>query len=406
MKAITMLRAQSRSIHRNVLFRLLSGTAALPDQGQKVTDEEKLYSQIVNGEGVYEEEEQNMSKSTDEVPKKKKKKWAIMMVYCGHGYHGLQVNKFELPTIEGVLIQALIKAQCVPETCSYNLKEMRFHRCARTDKGVSALAQVVSLKLFKPYTDPVEKINSFLPPAIRVLGIKRVTKGFNPQHTCDSRTYSYTLPTFALSRGGVSFPDSGFRLPREDFHLVSGLLSVYKGTHNFHNFTCSKLATDKSAYRHIIDISCSDPFLLHGVEFIRIHIRGQSFMLHQIRKMVCLIIAVARGLVPADLLIHSMQMEKVNIPLAPGLGLVLEFTHFDSYNRRFFDSPHEPITWEDFLPAREAFREEKVMPVIVEGELRDLSMCHWLQQLSMHNFMNIADSSKMNSVILPEECAL
>lgn len=113
-------------------------------------------------------------------------------------------------------------------------------------------------------------------------------------------------------------------------------------------------------------------------------------MLHQIRKMVCLVIAVAQGLVSPDLLLHSVQMDKVNIPLAPGLGLVLEFTHFDYYSHRFPDRTlHEEINWEELLPAREAIREQEIMPGIIKGELKYLSMHHWLQSLSMHNFMNV-----------------
>lgn len=226
------------------------------------------------------------------------------------------------------------------------------------------------------------------------LGIKRVTSGFNPHKLCDARTYSYTLPTFALSSGGVA-PDSSFRLPREDFHLVNKLLSFYIGTHNFHNFTKAKEPTERNARRHIIDMSCSEPFLHHGVEFTRILVRGNSFMLHQIRKMVCLVIAVTRGLVSPDLLLHSVQMDKVNIPAAPGLGLLLEFTHFDSYNQHLADrTVHELITWEEFLPAMEAIREEKIMPVIIEGELKDLSMCQWLEKVCMHNFMNLGKNDK------------
>lgn len=120
-------------------------------------------------------------------------------------------------------------------------------------------------------------------------------------------------------------------------------------------------------------------------------------MLHQIRKMVCLVIAAARGLATPDLISHSMQTDKINIPLAPGLGLLLEFTHFDHYNRRF-RALHEPLTWEEYLPAREAMREERIMPVLTDGELQELSMCHWLQRLGMHDFMKVADTYKTNCV--------
>ncbi|XP_072258572.1 pseudouridylate synthase 1 homolog isoform X3 [Pyxicephalus adspersus] len=338
MGRISILGVHSRSFYKNIFLRSIS----IPSQIPIATDHEKFYNPTSNKEKLNEE---NVLKVVKPL-KQKKKKFAILMAYCGFGYHGMQ--------------------------------------------GVSALAQVISVYLFSSCTDSMEKINSYLPPEIRVLGIKRATNGFNSRNMCHSRTYSYTLPTFALSRSGGTAPDSSFRLPREDFHLVNRLLSFYKGSHNFHNFTNSILPTDKSARRYIIDIHCTEPFVQSGVEFTRILIKGHSFMLHQIRKMVCLVIAVARGLASPDLLPYSVQMDKVNIPLAPGLGLVLEFTHFDSYNLRYHESPlHDPITWEEFLPAREAIREERIMPVIIKGEINDLSMCLWLQRLSIHNFMNV-----------------
>ncbi|KAM9311892.1 pseudouridylate synthase 1 homolog [Gastrophryne carolinensis] len=384
MRKITVLEVHSRSVCWNILHQLLSPIAGLPSQTQYV-DEEKVTKQALSEQSINENVSEDIAKTS-----KRKKKFAIMMAYSGHGYHGMQINR-EYPTIEGELIPALIKAQCLPETCLSSLKEVGFQRCARTDKGVSALAQVVSVKLLlQSCTNPVEKINSYLPPGIHVLGIKRVTNGFNSKNLCDARTYSYTLPTYVLSRSGGSCPDSSFRLPREDFHLTNRLLSFYRGTHNFHNFTNGKSAAQKSAQRHIIDIYCCEPFVHHGVEFARILVKGCSFMLHQIRKMVCLVIAVARGLVSADLLLHSVTANKVNIPLAPGLGLLLEFTHFDQYNRRIQDSTlHEPLIWEEFLPDREAIREERILPVIMDGELQELSMCHWLQRLSIHDFMNV-----------------
>jgi tRNA pseudouridine38-40 synthase len=55
---------------------------------------------------------------------------------------------------------------------------------------------------------------------------------------------------------------------------------------------------------------------------------GQSFMLHQIRKMVGLMIAIVRGMTTTDTLQKSWEREKLDIPIAPGLGLLLEEVGF------------------------------------------------------------------------------
>ncbi|KAM3925574.1 pseudouridylate synthase 1 homolog isoform 1-T3 [Leptodactylus fuscus] len=378
MKKLTLLGRHSRSICRNHFLCFSSSTVSIPYQ----KNENNSYEKKLEEE---DKEEPKAFTGSISIPKKKH---AIQMVYCGAGYHGMQINTTSpLPTIEGQIVSALIKAKCIPEICFNNLKLVRFQRCARTDKGVSALAQVISVRLFENCANPVEVVNSYLPPEIRVIGIKRATKGFNAKIMCDARTYSYTLPTFALSRNASLAPDTSFRLSREEYHHVNRLLSFYKGTHRFHNFTKGKLSDDPSARRHIYGISCSEPFVRHGVEFARITITGQSFMLHQIRKMVGLIIAVVKGVATPEFLPLSMQVQKINLPLAPALGLVLECTHFYFHNRRCLSSEStRTVTWEEYVPAVEAFKEEKIMPVIIEGELTDLSMWLWLQQFSGYTF--------------------
>lgn len=59
-------------------------------------------------------------------------------------------------------------------------------RSARTDKGVSAVGQVVSLKMLL-VPDILNQINANLPPAIRVLGYTRVTGSFDARLHCDKR---------------------------------------------------------------------------------------------------------------------------------------------------------------------------------------------------------------------------
>ena len=59
-------------------------------------------------------------------------------------------------------------------------------RSARTDKGVSAVGQVVSLKMLL-VPGILDRINNSLPPVIRVLGYTRVTGSFDARLHCDKR---------------------------------------------------------------------------------------------------------------------------------------------------------------------------------------------------------------------------
>ena len=47
--------------------------------------------------------------------------------------------------------------------------------------------------------DTITKINSKLPPCIKIQAIRKVTKNFNCKSACDSRTYLYLIPTFAFA---------------------------------------------------------------------------------------------------------------------------------------------------------------------------------------------------------------
>ena len=58
-------------------------------------------------------------------------------------------------------------------------------------------------------------------------------------------------------------------------------------------------------------------------------------MLHQIRKMIGLTMAIAKGLTTKEVIELSWGEDKVDIPKAPGLGLVLEEPHFINYNKKF-----------------------------------------------------------------------
>lgn len=318
-----------------------------------------------------------------------KKKVALLMAYSGKGYYGMQRNagNTQFRTIEDDLVTALIKSGCIPENHGDEMKKMSFQRCARTDKGVSAAGQVVSLKLWL-IDDIIEKINEHLPPQIRVLGLKRVTQGFNSKNKCDARTYAYMLPTVAFSPKDYDTSNiSAFRLEPETLQRVNRLFALYKGTHNFHNFTSQKAPNDPSAHRYIMEMSCAAPFINSGTEFAVITVRGQSFMMHQIRKMIGLVIAVIKGYANEDVMERSWGQNKVDVPKAPGLGLVLERVHFDRYNKRFGgDGLHERLEWDREEEAIKAFKEAHIYPTIVETECQEGSMISWMSTLNIHDF--------------------
>uniref|UniRef100_A0A182U518 Pseudouridylate synthase 1 homolog n=1 Tax=Anopheles melas TaxID=34690 RepID=A0A182U518_9DIPT len=325
-------------------------------------------------------------KNFDPASRVKRRKSIILLGYSGVNYFGMQRNP-GTKTIEEDLLRAMQKREWINDEGFRQPQQIQFQRAARTDKGVSAAMQVVSIKL--PDNLDIEALNSELPEDIRVYAVKRVTKGFNSKTNCDARTYTYTLPTIAFAPNEEKVDIQTYRLPAERLARVNEVLALYVGTKNFHNFTSRKEFLDPSVKRFIMSFECDPPFLPEGstAEFATIKIKGQSFMLHQIRKMVGLTIAVVRGLAESDIIEKAFGQERYGIPTAPGLGLVLSRIHYDKYNKRYGeDGCHETLEFEKEEPMIQEFFKRHIASTIVETELKTNSMVEWLEKLPLHSY--------------------
>ena len=315
-----------------------------------------------------------------------RKKCALLLSYSGKDYKGMQRNP-GVKTIEEDLIQALHAAGAITEEMRDNLGKLSFQRCARTDKGVSAARQLVSLKMVSR-EEMVEAINTHLPSDIRVMSLFRTTKGFNSKDWCSARSYEYLIPTYAFAHS-LEDLNQKYRMSPETMVRVNKLLGVYKGTHNFHNFTSGKRPGDPSCMRYIIDFACEPPQVREGIEYAALCVKGQSFMLHQIRKMIGLVIAVMRGYAKEEIIERSLQKEKLNIPRAPGLYLILDNVHFERYNRKFGeDGVHKPLEWSAAEERIREFKDSVIYLHIHSTELHSSPMAEWLASLNIHDFVD------------------
>ncbi|XP_005090205.1 tRNA pseudouridine synthase A isoform X2 [Aplysia californica] len=313
-----------------------------------------------------------------------KRKIALLVSYNGAGYYGVQINR-GFATIESELFPALVKIGAIQPDHAETPSKMWFQRGSRTDKGVSAVGQTFSLKA-KLVPDFVQKMNENLPEKIRIMGYIRTTNAFDSKNFCCSRTYMYMMPTFSFAPV-EKFITNEYRTGPEIIERVREVLKRFLGTHKFHNFTSGVKFSDACASRYMIKFECSDPYVRDGVEFVTLHVKGQSFMLHQIRKMIGITIAIVRGYCGENVIDKCWGPVQVDVPKAPGLGLVLEELHFDGYNKKFgCDGIHDPIDWTPFRESQEKFKEEHIISDIVAQEKEDRVMFNWMRTLQFHNF--------------------
>lgn len=379
-------------------------------------------------------------------PRLPKRKVAVMIGYCGTGYHGMQYNPPN-PTIEAELFKAFSEAGAISKANSTDLKKNGFMRAARTDKGVHAGGNLISLKLIIEDPDIKEKINEKLPEGIRVWDIERVNKAFDCRKMCGSRWYEYLLPTYSLigpKPGSLLYKnieESKTELPgvidedeeskqfwsdltketkelfseedleairtytppaRDDFtgneeiylkvkkykqlenlhrrkYRVSqnklnkfrATMKQYLGAHNFHNFTLGKDFKESSAIRFMKEIKVSEPFVIGDAktEWVSIKIHGQSFMLHQIRKMISMATLITRCGCPIERISDAYGSQKINIPKAPALGLLLESPVFEGYNTRLEKFGYKPIDFSRYQDEMDAFKMKNIYDKIYKEEV-------------------------------------
>ncbi|KAI9060913.1 tRNA pseudouridine synthase, partial [Trametes sanguinea] len=269
-------------------------------------------------------------------------------------------------TIEGVLFDALIKVGAVSQDNSDNPTKVKLGRAARTDAGVHAAGNVVSMKLITVIPDLVAKINEELPPEIRLWSIIRVQNSFNARTTCDSRKYTYFFPSYLMippkpgsglwntlkAQGAECAPHPfwenaestatpqedlkrkrAYRIAPEQLTALSAAAQKFEGSHNFHNFTVGRDFRDRSCQRFLKSIEISEPAVYGDTEWIAVLLHGQSFMLHQ-RKMIAALVLSCRTNTPPQIIEEMYGPRQVFVPKMPALGLLLEYPIFESYNRR------------------------------------------------------------------------
>ncbi|NXE16936.1 PUS3 synthase, partial [Lophotis ruficrista] len=258
---------------------------------------------------------------------------ALRIAYLGWGYQGFASQENTANTVEEKLFDALKKTRLVGDRQTSN-----YHRCGRTDKGVSAFGQVISLDLRSSLSEGKElngqegdaggekegeeelrythMLNRVLPPDIRVLAWAPVEPDFSARFSCLRRTYRYFFPRADL-----------------DVALMDAAARRYVGTHDFRNLCKMDVANGVVNFQRTIlsagvtwveggggggETGPPDPFRLCQFE-----VTGQAFLYHQVRCMMAVLFLIGQRMEEPEIIDELLDVEKN--PRKPQYSMAAEF---------------------------------------------------------------------------------
>lgn len=319
-----------------------------------------------------------------------KRKVALVIAYEGSRYHGFQRNA-GVTTVSDEIERALHNANAISDENVGSLDKIKWQVAARTDRGVSAAGNLISVKLLfdreelalgSAFRRMTARVNDLLPDHIRVLSIRQITGSFNARASCEARWYEYLIPLSVLEDDISALKD------------FNAIISKFRGSHFFHNFTIGMdhaLPPRTQARRYVTDCKCDITPLTwtsadgSDVQLVRICIRGQSFMLHQIRKMVSLAIMTIQQRVPVDAIERSFSPDTlINVAPAPSIGLFLDCCRFGWYNDRQHRFLAQPLDMTDIDNSRHEFKTNYIIPSIAERFLEGKFLQDYFNTIEAH----------------------
>jgi len=189
-------------------------------------------------------------------------RYAVKFAYDGRNFHGY-ARQPNIKTVEGKIIEILENFDIIN-----NPKESLFRSASRTDKGVSAISNVVAFNSDKSKDYIFEKISKQV-NLIIFYAIKEVNDDFNPRYA-KLRQYSYYLKNENL-----------------DSKKIISSSRFFTGVHNFTNF--ARVEDYKNPFRTIDNI-----LFTIDKKYIIIDFFAQSYLWQQIRRIVSSLIKIEK----------------------------------------------------------------------------------------------------------------
>ena len=218
-------------------------------------------------------------------------KVAFKLGYLGGRYHGFQLQP-EVPTVQSVVRDALR---------GLALNDGSFCYAGRTDRGVSALGQVIDFFVDQRKADLAipRVVNSRLPPDVWAWAWAIVPENFSARHAALWREYRYIIPKEGL-----------------DLDLMREAGRELLGVHDFRNLSSEKR---RPTTRDLMKLELSEKG-----EFVILDVRSDGFLWNMVRKIVTVLEMVGSGKRDLDWVCDLLDTGiNQGVNAAPAEGLIL-----------------------------------------------------------------------------------
>jgi tRNA pseudouridine38-40 synthase len=237
-------------------------------------------------------------------------KIVLVVEYDGRNYYGFQWQT-KLPTIQSELEEAIRRVTG---------ESSRVIAASRTDTGVHARGQVVSFRTKSSLTPQVfiRALNYYLPRAIAIKGACKVNMDFNVRRDAVSREYDYYI--LNSSTRSPLFEGFAYFVPKKlNTRIMNKACKFLEGEHDFASFATA-LGKLRSTVRTVYNARVTK-----RDDMVTYNVTANSFLPHQVRNTVGLLIRVGLGKVGLDEFNQIMEAKLLGLagPTAPAYGLFL-----------------------------------------------------------------------------------
>lgn len=211
---------------------------------------------------------------------------AMCVEYKGTAFHGWQVQKSGVATVQAALEAAASKVADEPVSTIV---------AGRTDAGVHATNQIVHFDTRSERTDYGWKmgINGQLPDDISIKWVQPVNEHFHARFSAKERAYRFVIHN-SWVKSALFHDITTWEQYELDVEKMQQAANLLLGTHDFSSFRAAECQAH-SPVRTLRELTVA-----RFGEFVVLQARADGFLHHMVRNLVGVLLPIGKGRKPVD----------------------------------------------------------------------------------------------------------